>query len=167
MITTILVAKQVQNRHIVVGTFHQGHRIPRLDLTLVQDTKIDTGALRLPKMQPEAPIAHPRRKGIAGNARRRRFEHDLADQQAVANAHVGGHIPNRQILPEEPGKQLPSGLLRPPVIVIGAIGINCLVSAPVVPHRDDRVAGQPVARHLYRTLDRILADSRLHCLVTE
>ena len=115
VLLAVLVTEQVQDRYVVITALDKRNGVARLDLTFVQNTKIDAWTFRIAKFQTEAPVLHANSERIAGNSRCRSLEHHLADQQAIkelstlamrcggCGAKVGATVLSRvmQRLPEE------------------------------------------------------------------
>src|SRR5262245_12502941 len=113
------------------------------DLAGLEHAHVEAGTARGREALHPLRLAHTRREGRAGNARRGRLDERRADPEAVADPDVAGaEARERQVLAERAGRRLRAELARPPGVVLGGVEVEGLVGPAVVFLVDDRVAGE-------------------------
>lgn len=94
-------------------------------------------------------IVHAGGQGRAGDAGGGDLEQNLTHPETVANAHgLFAEAREGQVFAKRTGQQCLAQLFHPPVVILGAVDIHCLVGAAVVLLVGDVVAHQPQSGNL-------------------
>ena len=89
----------------------------------------------------------------------------FANQQPVADVHVGRHATNGKVFAKQAWRIVPVRLSRPPVVVIRAVSVHGLINPAVDTQVAYLITIQTQFSYQYRLAHRPLADSGGHRLV--